>query len=355
VVSLEPLLTWLRAGQDAARRLDFPIGTALPDGRLDLCKSDLGPAGAKAVVDALPHAGPVRHLLLGTDKLGDSGATTATEGALQAGASTVYLGCNGITEGGACSVAERIAASPGVVRGLWLKRNPIGPTGVQAIADLVATGHAPETIDLVQTGMTADVLAGLTEALAATGVVKRLFLSGNDLGGAPALAKLVGECGLEELYLSACRLGDPGAALLTAGLTPGLKRLSVASNGISAQAATGLVRAASYADVEVLDLGRVRAAGVLGAVDNAVDPAALADVLSADSHRLWHLDLRHTGVDSRGALALLAGIERAPSATRYVLGGGIAKRVKRDLRHFAAGLPSLQPHPDVAAIRSVHR
>jgi hypothetical protein len=51
VVSLEPLLTWLRTGQGAARRLDFPIGTALPDGRLDLCKSDLGPAGAKAVVD----------------------------------------------------------------------------------------------------------------------------------------------------------------------------------------------------------------------------------------------------------------------------------------------------------------
>ncbi|WP_143230406.1 hypothetical protein [Actinosynnema sp. ALI-1.44] len=124
-MSLDPLLAWLRSGAETARRLDFPVGTALPDGRLDLCKSHLGPVGVQSVVDALPGAGPVRHLLLGTDGLGDEGAVSATEGAIKAGASTVYLGCNGIGEGGACSVAERIAASPGIVRGLWLKRNPL--------------------------------------------------------------------------------------------------------------------------------------------------------------------------------------------------------------------------------------
>ncbi|SMD27005.1 Leucine Rich repeat [Kibdelosporangium aridum] len=355
MVSLEPLLAWLRSGEEASQRLEFPIGTALPDGRLDLCKSNLGPLGAQSVVDALPEGGPVRHLLLGTDSLGDAGAVTAADGALKAGASTVYLGCNGIGEGGACSLAERIAASPGIVRGLWLKRNPIGATGVRAIAELIATGHAPSTIDLVQTGMTASVLSGLVDALASTRVVKRLFLSGNHFGSAEALARLVSDCGLEELYLSACGLGDDGARVLASGLKPGVRRLSVASNGIGPVAAGELVRAATLAGVEVVDLGRVKAAGVLGADDNCVDAAGIADALSSGTHRLWHMDLRHTGMDSRGALALLGGARKASSATRFVLGSGIARRVKRELGHIASALPELLPHPDVAAIRSVHR
>ncbi|MBE1470880.1 ribonuclease inhibitor [Kibdelosporangium phytohabitans] len=354
-MSLDPLLAWLRSGEEATRRLDFPIGTALPDGRLDLCKSDLGPLGAQSVVDALPDGGPVRHLLLGTDGLGDAGAVTATEGAIKAGASTVYLGCNGIGEGGACSVAERIAASPGVVRGLWLKRNPIGTNGVQAIADLIATGTSPSTIDLVQTGMTGPVLGSLVDALAATRVVKRLFLSGNDLSAAEALPRLASDCGLEELYLSACRLGDRGGLALAAGLKPGLRRISLASNGIGPSAATELVRAAATAGVQVLDMGRVKAAGVLGADDNRVEAQGVADVLSTATHQLWHIDLRYTGMTSRGALALLGGARNASSATRFVLGSGIARRVKRELGHIAAGLPELLPHPDVAAIKSVHR
>nr|WP_232328544.1 ribonuclease inhibitor [Kibdelosporangium sp. MJ126-NF4]CEL23397.1 hypothetical protein [Kibdelosporangium sp. MJ126-NF4]CTQ96867.1 hypothetical protein [Kibdelosporangium sp. MJ126-NF4] len=354
-MSLEPLLAWLRTGQQAAQRMDFPVGTALPDGRLDLCKSDLGPIGAQSVVDALPSGGPVRHLLLGTDGLGDAGAVAATDGALKAGASTVYLGCNGIGAGGACSVAERIAASPGIVRGLWLKRNPLGAAGIRAIAELIATGNGPATVDLVQTGMTSSVLDSLVDALAATRVVQRLFLSGNDLSASDALARLVAECGLEELYLSACGLGDRGALAVAAGLVPGLRRLSVASNGIGPAAATELVRAATIAGVQVLDLGRVKAAGVLGAADNHVDAHGIADALSVVDHQLWHVDLRHTGMTSRGALALLSGARKASTASRFVLGSGIARRVKRELGQIAEGLPEVLPHPDVAAIRSVHR
>ncbi|WP_412540044.1 gala protein [Longispora sp. K20-0274] len=352
-MSLDPLLTWLRAGQPTAHRLDFPVGTALPGGRLDLCKSGIGPDGARRVVEALPPGGVIRHLLLGTDGLGDHGATAAAEGALAGGASTLYLGCNAITPVGACSLTERLAASPGVVRGLWLKRNPIGPRGLAAVAALVATEGAPSTLDLVQTGITA--LDGLPAALAGSGV-RRLFLSGNALGPDPQLPDLVARGGLEELYLSAARLGDDGAALLTAGLgtlaanpsRPRLLRLSVASNGIGPEALVALVGAAGAAGVQVLDLGRVTSAGVLGAADNRLGDAGAAGLAPL---RPAHLDLRHTGIGSRGALALLA----ADAATRYVLGAGIAARVKRALSERAAGLPALVPHPEVAAVRSVHR
>ena len=39
---------------------------------------------------------------------------------------TLYLGCNGITAGGACRIADQLRASPQVVTGVWLKRNPLG-------------------------------------------------------------------------------------------------------------------------------------------------------------------------------------------------------------------------------------
>src|SRR5262245_18333753 len=71
---LAPLLAFLARGEPAGRRFDFPRGTLLPDGRLDLCKQGVGPAGAAAVAGAVRGHPQVRHLLLGADGLGDGGA-----------------------------------------------------------------------------------------------------------------------------------------------------------------------------------------------------------------------------------------------------------------------------------------
>lgn len=53
VAELAPLLDWLRGGRPAGERLDFTAGTALPDGRLDLCKQGIGAQGAALVAEAL--------------------------------------------------------------------------------------------------------------------------------------------------------------------------------------------------------------------------------------------------------------------------------------------------------------
>ncbi|MFF4349300.1 hypothetical protein [Streptomyces sp. NPDC001530] len=53
VAELAPLLDWLRGGRPAGERLDFTAGTALPDGRLDLCKQGIGAEGAALVAAAL--------------------------------------------------------------------------------------------------------------------------------------------------------------------------------------------------------------------------------------------------------------------------------------------------------------
>ncbi|WP_327089182.1 hypothetical protein OIE66_00735 [Nonomuraea sp. NBC_01738] len=141
-------------------------------------------------------------------------------------------------------------------------------------------------------------------------------------------------------------------------MAPRSGRLSLAGNGIAPAAMAQVIAAATRAGLETLDLGRVPAAGFLGASDNHLDPPfaiQAARSLSELPHRLTHLDLRHTGLTSRAALHLLDGARRAATPTRYVLGNGIASRVKRDLRELAAAVPALRPHPRIAAAHSVHR
>ena len=365
---LAPLLRWLCSGDPVAERTDFPAGTALPDGRLDLCKQQLGPQGAALVADAL-RPGPVRHVLLGTDGLGDDGAGAVAGKAVEAEVETLYLGCNGITADGACRIADQLRGSPQAVSGVWLKRNPLGAAGGDAAAALVESAASLRTLDLVQTGLTPEGLAALSAALiAAAGAgrrIERLYAGGNPVGsvGAPAIAPAIGAGAVGELYLSAAGLGDHGALVLAEALGQApygsLRRLSVASNGIGPQAVARLVTAAVGAGVEVCDLGRVRAAGALGADDNRLDEAAttaIAAALAERPHRLSHLVLSNTGMRSRVALPLLVGAEYAATPTRYLLGKGIATSIRRRLDTFSAGLSRLPPVPaDVAAIRSVHR
>ncbi|GCB44234.1 hypothetical protein [Streptomyces sp. NL15-2K] len=116
--------------------------------------------------------------------------------------------------------------------------------------------------------------------------------------------------------------------------------------------------AATAAGVTLLDLGRVRAVAVLGAADNHIDLAAaetIAEALAGTAHRLKHLVLTHTGLRSREAHRLLDTAPRATTATRFVLGRGVAASVKRRLDALSAHVPAPTVPADVAAVRSVHR
>ena len=364
VSELEPLLAWLRTGEATGERLDFPTGTALPDGRLDLCKQALGPDGAAQVAAAL-QPGVVKHLLLGTDGLGDGAAEVAGQ-AVEREVETLYLGCNGITAGGACRIADNLRMSPSAskVTGIWLKRNPIGDG--DAAAAIVESARSLRTLDLVQTDLdaagVAQVAAAILAANAAGRQIERLYIGGNPLGpaGATHLAALLAADAVSELYVSAAQLGDEGAHTIADALKPGrLRRISLASNGIGPQAAARLVIAAARAGVEVCDLGRVKAAKVLGAQDNRLDePAttAIADALAERPHRLQHLVLSHAGLRSQAAHRLLDGAQRAVTPTRFVLGKGVATSIRRRLDAASTGIPESPSVPaDVAAVQSVHR
>lgn len=367
-VELGDLIRWLESGDPAARRLDFTAGTAMPDGRLDLCKQALGPNGAARVTEAL-RPRQVRHLLLGTNGLGDLGADAVSERASSAELETLYLGCNGITAAGACRLADNLLASPQVLSGLWVKRNPIGPAGAEAVTGIVSRLERLRTLDLVQTGIDAEAAGVLVPTLLAASHrgqgVERLYVSGNRLGtkGAAALAPLVANGAVSELYVSAAGLGDRGAEefgrALKAAPYGRLKRLSLASNGIGPEASARVIIAAVANGVEVLDLGRVKAANALSAADNRIDESAAESIgraLSKAPHHMTHLALANTGMRSREAQRLLDFAVHAQTPTRYLLGKGIAASIRTRLNSLCEHLP-LRPTPsaDAKAITSLHR
>ncbi|RMI93856.1 gala protein [Streptomyces sp. ZS0098] len=366
---LDPLLS--RLGSERAVEDDetFPLGTLRADGRVDLCKQGLGAAGAARLMPAAAASPHARHVLLGTNAIGDEGASTVARALADGhgpdevhgphdghGLHTLYLGCNRIGPGGVAALAEALSDDD-TVRALWLKRNPVGDDGVTALAAMLRRNTALRTLDLVNTGVTTASLRLLLDALThRQQPVERLFLGGNGLtaDSAGLLAALVRDAGVRELYLPANHLGDQGAAVLAAAAADSRHpvRLGLGGNGIGPAGARALADA--LGGIETLDLGRPMSERSLGAPANVTgdDGAhALASALPGSSLR--RLELRHTGLTGRGAKSLLAAVPD-DSPLEYVgLGPGLPRKVKRT---FARRLrPMTAAHPDLRAIGSVYR
>ncbi|MCB5182215.1 gala protein [Streptomyces antimicrobicus] len=366
--ALDPLLARLADARPVTGDEAFPLGTLRADGRVDLCKQGLGPAGAARLLPVAlgsPHAA---HLLLGTNSIGDEGARTLARALAEApghGVRTLYLGCNRIGPDGVAALAEALSADTGV-RALWLKRNPVSEAGAGAgtgaaghLARLLRRNTALRTLDLVNTGTGLAGLRGLLDALLdRPAPLERLFLGGNGLGAdaAPLLAALIRDAGVRELYLPANHLGDEGAAVLAAAAAtagPGSPvRLGLGGNGIGPHGARALADA--LGGIEALDLGRPLSERSLGAPPNATgDSGARALAAALPGSPLRRLELRHTGLTGRGAKTLLAAVPENSPLEYVGLGPGLPRRVKRS---FAERLRPARPsHPDLRAIGSVYR
>ncbi|WP_030958808.1 hypothetical protein [Streptomyces sp. NRRL S-378] len=365
---LDPLLARLAAERPVETDETFPLGTLRTDGRVDLCKQGLGPAGAARLLPAAAASAHATHLLLGTNAIGDAGAriladalatdALATDGHATEGHGlhTLYLGCNRIGPDGVGSLAGALTDDT-TVRALWLKRNPLFADGARTLAALLRHNTALRTLDLVNTGIGADGVRLLLDALLEREQpLERLFLGGNGLGpdAAPLLAALIRDAGVRELYAPANHLGDEGAATLAAAAADAAHpvRFGLGGNGIGAAGARSL--AASLSGIEALDLGRTLSERSLGAPGNHTgDEGAYALAAALPGSPLRRLELRHTGLTGRGAKGLLAAVHD-DSPLEYVgLGPGLPRRVKRS---FSERLrPARASHPDVRAIGSVYR
>ncbi|MFE7909473.1 leucine-rich repeat domain-containing protein [Streptomyces albogriseolus] len=360
---LGPLLA--RLGSERAVEDDetFPLGTLRADGRVDLCKQGLGAAGAARLMPAAAASPHARHVLLGTNAIGDEGASTVARTLADGngpheghGLHTLYLGCNRIGPDGVTALADALSADD-TVRALWLKRNPVTDDGVTALAAMLRRNTALRTLDLVNTGVTAASLRVLLDALTSRPhPVERLFLGGNGLtaDSAGLLAALVRDAGVRELYLPANHLGDEGAAVLAAAAADSRHpvRLGLGGNGIGPAGARALADA--LGGIEALDLGRPMSERSLGAPANATgDDGAHALASALPGSPLRRLELRHTGLTGRGAKSLLAAVPD-DSPLEYVgLGPGLPRKMKRSFTRRLR--PTTAAHPDLRAIGSVYR
>lgn len=360
---LDPLLS--RLGSERAVEDDetFPLGTLRADGRVDLCKQGLGAAGAARLMPAAAASPHARHVLLGTNAIGDEGASTVARALAGRngpheghGLHTLYLGCNRIGPDGVTALADALSADD-TVRALWLKRNPVTDDGVTALAAMLRRNTALRTLDLVNTGITAASLRVLLDALTSRPhPVERLFLGGNGLtaDSAGLLAALVRDAGVRELYLPANHLGDQGADVLAAAAADSRHpvRLGLGGNGIGPAGARALADA--LGGIEALDLGRPMSERSLGAPANATgDDGAHALARALPGSPLRRLELRHTGLTGRGAKSLLAAVPD-DSPLEYVgLGPGLPRKMKRSFTRRLR--PTTAAHPDLRAIGSLYR
>jgi hypothetical protein len=364
---LRPLLAWLTRGEQAEDVMRFPRGAVLPDGRLDLCKQSIGPDGARLVLDALRGTRAVRTILFGTGAIGNTGARAVAE-ALDDGLAldTVYLGCNRIDAEGASVLAAAVARSG--VRALWLKRNPLGADGACPLAELIAGGAELTVLDLYNCELGDEGVATIARALASPrSRVEHVYLGGNASGrvAADAIAELLASpTRLRSLQLSASRFAGLGA-ILARGLASGqptLEELGLACCQLDhADGAAIATAAIDHPRLLQLDLGWAPSANALGEAPNRLTDAsapAVAELVRANGP-LRVLDVRRTGITSRGASSILEAVQANTQLVRLGLNDHVARTIRRSLRRTldanaaAHHLPGMPAH--VAEIQSVYR
>jgi Ran GTPase-activating protein (RanGAP) involved in mRNA processing and transport len=364
---LRPLVDFLAAGGATDTPIQFPRGTVLPDGRVDLCKQSIGPEGARLVLEALRETaaakGQITAILFGTGAIGNAGAAAVAD-ALDdgVGLETVYLGCNRIEDVG--RLAEAVDRNG--VDALWLKRNPLGATGATQLAAVIERG-GPRVLDVYNCELDDDGVAAIAEALQSPACrVEHVYLGGNAAGprAAAALGKLIATTTrLRSLQLSASRFEDC-ADVLAAGLARNrsLEELGLASCGLDARGAGAIARALRrHPRLIHLDMSLAPSARALGEPPNQIGDRGApewAELVRANGP-LRILDLHDNGITSRGAFPMLEALHANDHLVELGLHHHVARTIRRAIRKKLDAnatrrqRPGMPPH--VAAIQSVYR
>ena len=359
---LDELVAFLRSDAPIDEVRAFARGTLLPDGRLDLCKQSVGPAGCARLTAALADNSRVKSVLLGTDAIGDEGARAVAQ-LIESNANleVVYLSCNNITARGATELA-RVLENNASVKGLWLKRNPIGDEGVRALSKMLASNRHLQILDIVNCGFGADAFADLCASLAETNrALTRLYAGGNGFDSDDAhhlSALLSGNSALKGLFLNVGALGDKGVRQLADGLkmNANLRELGLGSNGIGADGLRVLAfNARSFPALQSLDLGRAASQSALGASGN--DFAGQGFFCAAWLHQcrsLRRLNLRGTRLNGADFAPILWAAARHPALCDLQLDAPLPDDVKAQLARNRAAAP-LPRELGVDLIKSVYR
>lgn len=361
------LVEYLQQGELAEENVGFTKGSILNYASLDCCKQGLGPAGAERVLTALRQNPTIKHILFGTNSLGDQGVTSIADFiAEQDSLETVYLGCNLIKSDGLSALSQAIANSSRV-KALWLKRNPLGNLSAGPLADMLRTNKSLRTLDLVNTGMDESGLSMIIDALIeGSAPVKSLYLGGNGIGAslAPKLSELLETNKLKALFLNVNHFGDDGINILTSSLAGNqLCDFAVASNAVTQVGLNLLIDNTNDQYFRWLDLGYSPSTKVLGAYANSFQNTyinRLADWISEQPY-LQRLDLNKCGLSEKCLDALLPAVVGHASLRMFNLGFKVHNTAVREAIAATLATNSTKPMEsdsyldDVCHIKSVYR
>ena len=315
---IAPLVAHLQSDRPVEKQTQFPRGTVMPDGRLDLCKQSVGALGCRLITDALAGNTTITSLLLGTDGIGDAGAEdVARLISHNPRLETVYLGCNFIGPKGAAQIADALAANASVT-GLWLKRNPLGTEGVKCLADMLRHNRTLRVLDMVDTAPGQDGMTALLDVLTYHNrTLERVYLGGCRI--TPDHARQIGmllrqNATLKALMLNVNTLGDVSMSWFADGLQHNhtLEELGLASNGVTHEGASVLLPVVGgHTALRSLDLGYSASTQVLGAQANRLGDAGaeMAGEMLRRNSALRRLNLRRNGIREAGRASLCAGLE----------------------------------------------
>ncbi len=334
----------------------------MPDGRLDLCKQNLGVAGCHLITTALATDTTIVSLLLGTNGIGDAGAAAVAELIRQNDRlEIVYLGCNAITATGVAALAAALVESK-TISGLWLKRNPLGVAGAVHIAQMLESNCSIHTLDLVHTQIGLAGLNSIVDTLIDRNrTVERLYLGGNriDRTGAESIARLLsGNPRIKSLLLNVNHLSDDGVEIIAMALSQNttLQELGLASNGIGDRGCIALMSALDrHPSLISLDLGYSPSTKVLGSNANQFSNISIESISQTIEHNelLQKLDLRRTNITDTGKERLLTALEENHSICDLIVDNP-SDRMK-ELLNARRDLSDNIKKPNTKLIRSVYR
>jgi Ran GTPase-activating protein (RanGAP) involved in mRNA processing and transport len=370
---LIPLLEYLATNSHVADRITFPRGTLMPDGRLDMCKQNLGVTGCELVAQALETDRTISSLLLGTNGIGDIGVKSIAKLITRNdNLEVVYLGCNAISGAGIETLSNSLIDNSTVI-GLWLKRNPIGVDGAEHIAKMLHSNTSIQTLDLVHTRIGKVGLKAIVDVLIKTNrTVKRLYLGGNDLDPDDAylIANLLkSNSSIEALLLNVNYLGDRGIEILADALAinTSITELGLASNGITDRGCKILMTAIeSMPNLTRLDLGYSPSTKILGAPPNSITESGIVDIANylATNRTLSHLNLSRVKLVDRSQSLFADALTTNRTLSHLTISGKLSPQITIMLDRNRSYLDSLLTPIDrlhqssrtgVSSIRSVYR
>ncbi|KAK3249176.1 hypothetical protein CYMTET_41386 [Cymbomonas tetramitiformis] len=353
----------------------FTRGTMCTDGRLDMCKQVIGPAGVTDLIQSLEADGSgarrVKHILLGNNIAGhELGPGIAGVITRKASAVTTWYIAGNRLDGPAVAPLCNALRLDTWVKQLWLKRNPLKSAGALQVASMLAFNTHLQVLDLANCGLLDEGAQSVLRSLdsnPASGL-RHLYLNGNGLmlASVGSVCELLtsGKCKLQSLGLGCNRIGDQGAALLADALSfpecDALIRLDISSAGIGPQGAASLGRMLMRnTRLLHLDVGYVRMTKPLFELPNRIraeGAAALAAGLESNSS-LLSLSVLHNSIELGGLEPFCRMLERNSTLVRLDLeqSGMVSTLEDKMLRsEIKAALSTNLGHLDQDAKAKVH-